>query len=281
MVFFKRNREKEFKMIWEIERNGKRSFLAGTAHFFPYSFRESLTRYIAQSRIVMFEGPLDRENMARVVQAGTGRGDHPHILDSLDMRVVEKMTHLLFPVCKSRNPFFLMNPRTLKAENLVYEMTKDMKPWLAFFTIWSTYLEKSGWKYSVDMEAYTVAGEMGKEILFLETIEEQIRVLEGINHDRILAFLGRVHDWHNIARDYADCYLKGELDRMKSTGLRFPSRHYSVIDRRDQLFFERMQPSLEQGDALVFVGAPHMRGIGRLLADAGYQTRGPSAPGGH
>jgi len=27
-----------------------------------------------------------------------------------------------------------------------------MKPWLAFFTIWSTYLEKNGWKYSVDLE---------------------------------------------------------------------------------------------------------------------------------
>ena len=278
-MFFGKNKEKEFKMIWEIERNGKRSFLAGTAHFFPYSFKESLTRYIAKTRTVMFEGPLDKESMTKVVQAGTDHAGAEHLLDALEKTVVEEMTSLLFPVCKSRNPFFLMNPRTLKTENLVYELTKNMKPWLAFFTIWSTYLERNGWKSSVDMEAYTIAREMGKEILFLESIEEQVGILEGINRDRILAFLGRVHDWNRIARDYAECYLNGDLDSMKSTGLRFPSRHYAVIDRRDRLFFERMQPHLDQGDALVFVGAPHMKGIGRLLSAGGYKTRGPCAPG--
>ena len=279
-MFFKKNKEKDFKMIWEIRRNGKRSFLAGTAHFFPNSFRTSLSYYIEMARTVMFEGPLDKESMAKVVRAGTVPGMGASILDQLDKNIVEEMTGLLLPVCKGRNPFFLMNPRTLKMENFVYSLTKDMKPWLAFFTLWSTFLEKNGWKHSVDMEAYAIAGEMGKEVLFMETIEEQISVLEGLPRDRILAFLGRVQDWHTIARDYADCYLQGDLDRMKSTGLRFPSRHYSVIDRRDQLFFDRMQPYLETGDALVFVGAPHMKGIGQLLSAGGYETSGPSAPDG-
>ena len=269
-------------MIWEIRRNGKRSFLAGTAHFFPSSFRDSLTSYIKQANTVMFEGPLDRESMAKVVRAGTVPDMETHILDLLNEGTVQEISSLLFPVCKSRNPYLhlLMNHRTLKSENLVYSLTKNMKLWLAFFTIWSADLEKNGWKHSVDMEAYAIAAEMGKKILFMETIEEQIGVLEGLPHDRILAFLGRVREWHTIARDYADCYLQGDLDRMKTTGLRFPSRHYSVIDRRDQLFFDRMQPYLEKGDALVFVGAPHMKGIGRLLSAGGYKTSGPSAPEG-
>lgn len=279
-MFFRRTREKDFRMIWEIRKNGKRSFLAGTAHFFPHSFREALTAYIGKARTVMFEGPLDEESLAKVVRAGTVPDLETHILDHLPGQTVNEISALLFPVCRGRNPYLLMNLRTMKAENPVYDLTRNMKPWLAFFTIWSAYLQNNGWKHSVDMEAHDIATKMGREVLFMESIEEQIRVLEGLSRDRILVFLGRVREWHAIARDYAECYLQGELDRMKSTGLRFPSRHYSVIDRRDRLFFERMQPHLEEGDALVFVGAPHMRGIGRLLLAEGYHISGPSAPGG-
>jgi hypothetical protein len=32
---------------------------------------------------------------------------------------------------------------------------------------------------------------------------------------------------------------------------------------------------LEQGDAVVFVGAPHVRGVSKLLRADGYQIEGP------
>ena len=64
-------------------------------------------------------------------------------------------------------------------------MVKGMKPWLAFFTLWSDYLKRLGWKYSVDLEGYQIAREMGKKIIFLETIDEQIQVLQSISHANI------------------------------------------------------------------------------------------------
>jgi hypothetical protein len=39
-------RERELRMIWEVLKGSRRSYLAGIAHFFPYSFKKSLTRYI-------------------------------------------------------------------------------------------------------------------------------------------------------------------------------------------------------------------------------------------
>ncbi len=63
----------------------------------------------------------------------------------------------------------------------------------------------------------------------------------------------------------------GDLERIKSKGLRFPSRHHSVIDHRDKIFYARMLEYLEQGDAVVFVGAPHVRGVSKLLRADGYQ----------
>ncbi|MCK4985286.1 MAG: TraB/GumN family protein, partial [Desulfobacterales bacterium] len=62
-MFFIRPKQKKLKMIWEVQKNGKISHLVGTAHFFPYSFRNSLQRCLENSRVVMFEGPLDDHNM--------------------------------------------------------------------------------------------------------------------------------------------------------------------------------------------------------------------------
>jgi len=279
-MFFRRSNEKELKMIWQVEKNRKRSYLVGTAHFFPYSFKSSLHRCLENAAAVLFEGPLDQDSMAKVVNCGFDQLSSYHIFDDLDQQIIDRITRELEPKCRGGNTFFILNLRKFRIENPLYEMVKGMKPWLAFFTIWSNYLKKNGWKYSVDLEGYTLAGELGKKIVYLETIEEQINVLETLARDRIIDFLKGVDQWHELAQDYVKCYLAGDLERIKSTGLRFPSRHHSVIDHRDKIFYERMFEFLEQGDAVVFVGAPHVRGVSKLLLEDGFQIQGPGIPAG-
>ena len=275
-MFFSRSNEKELKMIWEVAKNHKRSYLVGTAHFFPYSFKKSLHRYLENAGTVMFEGPLDQDNMAKVVNRGLDIQSGYHIFDDLDRQSKYKITRELAPQGRGRNTFFILNLRKFKVENPLYEMVKGMKPWLAFFTIWSNYLKKNGWKYSVDLEGYTLAESLGKKIVFLETMEEQINVLENLTHDRIIDFLKRVDQWQELTQGYVGCYLAGDLKQIKSKGLRFPSRHRSVIDHRDKIFYERMREYLEQGDAVAFIGAPHVAGVSKLLCEDGYQIKGPS-----
>ena len=55
-MFIRRSKEKELKMIWELDKNSKRSLLIGTAHFFPYSFKTSLTNCLQSARTAIFEG---------------------------------------------------------------------------------------------------------------------------------------------------------------------------------------------------------------------------------
>ena len=279
-MFFRSSKEKELKMIWEVEKNRKKSYLVGTAHFFPYSFKTSLHRCLQNSRTVMFEGPLDPDNMTRVVDCGFDSRSKYHIFDDLDPNTIDRITHAIAPQCRNKDKFLIFNLRKFSLENPVYEMVKGMKPWLAFFTIWSNYLQKNGWKYSVDLEGYTIAGKLAKKIVFLETIEEQINVLENLSRERIIDFLKRVDQWHELAREYAACYLAGDLEKLKSKGLRFPSRHHSVINRRDWIFYERMFEYLDQGDAVAFVGAPHVRGMSKLMREDGYQISGPRIPAG-
>jgi uncharacterized protein YbaP (TraB family) len=163
-------------------------------------------------------------------------------------------------------------------KDTVYDLVKGMKPWLAFFTLWSTYLKRNGWKYSVDMEGFSVATELGKKIVFLETIEEQIKVLENISSEKIMVFLKQADRWEVFADDYVKSYLKGDLDKLRLSGVRFPSRHYTVINHRDKIFYERMRNELELGKVVAFLGAPHLKGMSHLLLADGYQVQGPWLP---
>ncbi len=227
---------------------------------------------------MLFEGPLDKESMAKVVNAGLEKEDTAHLFEELDRQTIDAIVKALRPPGGERIPLFFLNLITFREENPVYEMIKGMKSWMAFFTIWSNFLKKEGWKYSVDLEAYTIAGEMGKDIIFLETIEEQIEVLKSLSHEKIIDFLKRTDRWNGYAEKYMKCYLDGDLEKLKSTGIGFPSRHVSVIDRRDQILYERMLAYLEKGDAVACVGAPHIRGISRLLRADGYQIQGRDIP---
>jgi uncharacterized protein YbaP (TraB family) len=277
-MFFKRSNERELKMIWQVEKNHKRSYLVGTAHFFPYSFKTSLHRCLEYAGTVLFEGPLNPDSLAKVVNCGFDNQSSYHIFNDLDQQSIDRITRELAPNCRGRNTFFILNLRKFRIENPLYDMVKGMKPWLAFFTIWSSYLKKIGWKYSVDLEGYTLAKGLDKKIVFLETIEEQINVLENLTRDRIIDFLKRVDQWPELTQGYVTCYLAGDLERIKSKGLRFPSRHHSVIDHRDKIFYARMLAYLEAGDAVAFVGAPHVRGVSKLLREDGYQIKGPKIP---
>jgi uncharacterized protein YbaP (TraB family) len=271
-MLFWRSKEKDFKMIWEVLKDSRRSYLVGTAHFFPYSFKKTFRKYLCDARTVIFEGPLDEESMAKVVRAGSVAEDSYHLFDELDNQTIAAISEALKPACRDPNSFFIMDLCKMRLENPIYDLVRGMQSWLAFFTIWSDYLRENGWKYSVDFEGYTVARELGKKIVFLESIEEQIKVLESLSRERILEFLRNVDQWPQLAEDYIQSYLDGDLDKMKYMRLRFPSRHHSVIDHRDQIFYDRMQDYLAQGDLVAFVGAPHVRGIQRLLIEDGYQV---------
>jgi uncharacterized protein YbaP (TraB family) len=53
----------------------------------------------------------------------------------------------------------------------------------------------------------------------------------------------------------------------------FPSRCPPVIDDRDRVFFERMQPFIQKGETAVFLGAPHLYGVNRMFENDGFTVR--------
>jgi len=222
---------------------------------------------LQQAKTALFEGPLDEESMKKVVDAGLHGGDDC-LLRELDEGTRERISSALKPSGAGKKVLMALQlipyqPDTMEA------MIKGMKPWMAFFAVYTTFVRQRGWKFSVDLEAYTLAREMGKNIVALETIEEQIEVLDGLPLAQIIDFLKRVDHWSTYMAYFLKWYLDGDLEKMGWNPYGFPTRNPSVIDRRDKIMYRRMLPYLEQGDVAVFVGSPHVVGISRMLKSDG------------
>ncbi|MEK6690981.1 MAG: TraB/GumN family protein [Nitrospirota bacterium] len=273
-------KEKDLRMIWEILSAGSsgkedrksytshKSYLAGAAHFFPYSFKKSLTRYIENVDTVLLEGPLDENNMNRVVEQGTKGNTNPALEKALDDSTIKEINMLEYNVTTSSYVGTYLQTFGRSHENSLFELVKNQRPWMAFFNIWFYYREKKGWRYKMDLDALKVAEKLGKEIHFLEKIEEQIEALNGIPVDRIANFLKKIDKWDWHTQRYVKYYLRGDIDGLLSGANDFPTYCESIIDKRDPILYERMKPFLEKGNTLAVVGITHIKGIReRLLAD--------------
>jgi len=261
-------------MIWEIEKDERKSFLVGTAHFFPQSFRKSLTSLIQHASTVLFEGPLDESNLDVVRQHGLEGGKNTLLLEALDHNVTDAINRELADRPGDTGDSFMSSIDFLKSRNrgMLQNEIEGLRPWMAFFKLWSQFLMKRGWKYSVDLEALAVARELGKEIVFLETIEEQLEALDGIPFERIVDYLNNFRSWERFSQHHRKQYLKGSLDGLLNITIEFPTRCPSIIGHRDPVFFERMKPYVDAGEAAVFVGTTHVRGLTKMLEEDGFNV---------
>ncbi len=288
MKYFILPGEKQLKTVWKVKKNGITNFLVGTAHFFPYHFRVSLKKILRRSKRALFEGPLDPESMAKVVSCGAqGEGSLEiyEALDSQTLREIREKADTLFG-----NPQVFRGIRGKAgslfgdSQTLLQFLPKGEKPcdplrahfqrfcpWLAFFAIWTSYLKTKGWTGSVDLEAFELSKNLGKEVHFLETIEEQIQVLEQIPVERMIRFLRKAHQWDEYSESFVRVFLRGALADWMSGTSDFPSRCSPVIDERDRVFYRRMKPFIEQGESAVFLGAPHLHGVNQMLEGDGYR----------
>jgi hypothetical protein len=265
-------RAREFRTVWEVRKAGRQSYLAGTAHFFPYHFRRSLRWHLSRAATVLLEGPLDDGAMKRVVESGSAKGAGRSLAEALDTATVLKINSEFgapapaFSVHPLYHEIFGSEP----ASQLCVQI-QGLKPWMGFFRIWTHYLREHGWTYRMDLDVLQAAADLGRPVHFLETIEEQIAALEGVPLARILEFL-RAADWTEYRREYVRHFLAGSLDALATTARVFPSYCESVLDRRDPILHERMRPHLERGNAIAFIGILHCPRIIDLLRADGYEV---------
>lgn len=260
-----------FAMLWRVEKNGRTSWVGGTAHFFCHSFEPSFRRLFRDVDHVLFEGPLDEGFMADVDRAGrTPLPGATPILDMLDEADIRRLERVV------RGPEgFLARALGLESARKVDVrwFLANARPWCAFFSLWTAFLERQGWRESVDMEAWRVAHDMGKNVVGMESLEEQLDSLGSLPPERVVRFFRACGGWKALSRRNMRAYLAGDLEGMMGSSAEFPTRTEYVISRRDQRFRERMRPYLEEGRCAVFVGSAHMVNLRQMLVEDGFSVR--------
>jgi len=261
-------KQRECAMLWRLDKNGRTSWIGGSAHFFCYSFENSLRRLFENVDTVLLEGPIDSESMDEVDRIGRRLDEGaPRVIDYLseeDIRRVERMVY--GPEGWWARISGKVQPRRVD----VREVLSTRRQWSAFFTLWTAFLERNGWSNSVDLEVWHTALDMGKSVMGMESLAEQIASLESVPMERVVKYVKDCNFWPELMESNRRKYLAGDLMGMLGTSAEFPTRTGTIISIRDQRFRERMRPYIERGGAAIFVGAAHMINLRQMLAEDGF-----------
>lgn len=160
-----------------------------------------------------------------------------------------------------------------------------LKPWVVLTTL-STPRPRGG--EILDLVLFTRADGLGKRIHGLETVEEQVAVLDQIPMaDQIAALVDTLEHLDQLEASFDEifaAYLSRDLARLAALSdehLHFGDSEANeallerLIDQRNVRMVERLQTRLREGGAFIAVGALHLpgeQGLIALLRARGYRV---------
>ncbi len=264
-------KQKPYAMLWEITKNGRTSWIGGSAHFFCYSFTHSFKKLFDRADTVLFEGPLDEESLRLVNLNGLElTNEHQALYSRFNNDEIQKLSQMV----RGKEDVFtkLLNADAKRKIDVEWYL-KNTRPWTALFSLWTAYLERNDWHESVDLEAWHLAHEMGKIVVAMESLEEQLDSLNSVPPERVVRYFQDCHLWPSMIKQNIKNYLAGDLMGLCGTSAEFPTRTKKIISHRDERFRQRMRPFIEEGRAVVFVGTAHMINLREMLEEDGFKLR--------
>jgi len=183
-------------------------------------------------------------------------------------------------------PLYGRAVKALAELGMTEEAVKDFKPWAAATLLGMPKAETGEF---LDIRLYKAAQASSKQVIGLETIEEQLAVFDSLSEQDQVALLRETLDARDqltevferllgayLARDLAGLALLGdEYLRQGDPELAARFRR-AALEVRNQRMAERLGAHLRAGGCFIAVGALHLpgaEGILRHLAAAGFQVR--------
>jgi uncharacterized protein YbaP (TraB family) len=199
-------------------------------------------------------------------------------MDDLDPVASQALVTRLGVLSDDRSLRELMGPeRYAKAAaaalamDIPIEMLDKTEPWLAAITIEQLALNRIGFNpiYGVEMHLMTKAVADGKEIAGFESIEEQIRFLDGLSLDAqselLLQTLDESIDIRSEMDLMIDAWRHGDVqyleENMLSDMQQYPELYRRLVVDRNQRWVDTIQAMLDDDENyLIIVGALHLIG---------------------
>lgn len=178
-------------------------------------------------------------------------------------------------------PLFASIARHLGDYGVPPTMAETMKPWAAFTTLSMPVGDSAE---PLDLQLMSAAQQAGKEVVGLETVDEQLSVFENVpEHDQV-AMLRDVachfETFQHELDEMVDAYVARDLVALVEQAERYEGEGKDafmdkLLYERNARMAERMVPLLAVGHAFIAVGALHLpgaRGVLRLLEQQGYRV---------
>jgi uncharacterized protein YbaP (TraB family) len=163
------------------------------------------------------------------------------------------------------------------------DQVNRMKPWYLMLTVGQLELSQLGFEsaYGIDQYLQKRAAEEGKEILQLETLQEQIEILSGDSmFIQDLSLRASLEERSSVQEDLnllVEAWQQGAVDKMLEMTLVSSARYPELSVQMNSLIYERnakmvhkiREYAATKGTYLVVVGALHMggeQGLVRLLS---------------
>jgi len=262
-------------MIWKVEKGSEVVYIGGTIHLLresDYPLPEEFLNAFANADILVLEADMGQLKSLEVQQKIMAGGTYPPG-EGLDQVLSKEAYDALAEYCQQNGlPPVAMN---------------QFRPSLVSLTILGLEMQKLGLsvEFGIDINFYQRAVSEGKDLIYIETIDEQIAYIlamgEGQESEFMLKGLSDLHKMPEQFEDMIRYWKTGDDDKMEDLILaefreEYPELYESLIKGRNELWLPQIEALfLTEEDELVLVGAGHLigeEGIITMLKERGYSV---------
>ena len=260
------------QVFWSItDGEGRQNWLLGTVHSEDprlLDFHPDLFSALRQSQRLALELVPDSAMLARLNEAM--HFDGPKLPEVLEAELYASVIELM------DRHYGMGEPATAR-----------MRPWAVAMTL-SLPPPETG--LFMDLALSFRAAGLGKEVVALETLDEQLSFLTGLSESAQIDMIRQaVSDFDRIPELFEQLiatYLSGDLERLEALSFEqleaFDAevkRHFQEagLVERNRVMLERSRAWLDEGGLMIAVGALHLpgeHGLIALLRAEGFQVEG-------
>ncbi len=258
-------------LLWKAEpaNGGKAIYIYGTMHLMPredFYLGSGLRKTLLGADVLVMELELNEESMIRAM-GNMWLPDGKTLEELMDKEAFDSLKSYLID--------------TLRMQEMQYKMVIRMKPFLATQLFYSDMMGES--PASFELVFKSMADSAGMEITGLETIEEQIAVIDSIPLDEQIEMLMQgVRGENEFGDDFStmiSIYKSQDLDSlyryMMSEGTDLMEYEDVLLRTRNKNWAEKITELDKNRSYFIAVGAGHLAGpygLLNLLEDRNYSV---------
>lgn len=260
------------QVFWSVTDNdGRQNWLLGTVHSEDprlLQFPPELMRALGEADRLALELVPDASMLSRLNQAM--HYEHGRLNEVLDSELYEQVVALM------EGDYGMGEPAV-----------RRMRPWAVAMTL-SIPPPQTG--LFMDLALSFRASGMGKDVVALETLDEQLAFLEGLDKALQIELVRQAVADHALIPDLFEqlisTYLSGDLERLEAESREQLGaldeaivEHFNQVGliQRNRVMLERAEDWLDEGGLIIAVGALHLPGedgLIELLREAGWTVEG-------